>query len=50
MITEKAAALAEAQIAATVAALRGGKKHTVAKRALGVSAKRVSRNRRRLTK
>ena len=50
MITEKVAALAEAQVAATVAALRGSKKHRVAKRALGVYAKRVSSNRRRLAK
>jgi hypothetical protein len=38
MITEKVAALAEAQVAATAAALRGSKKHRVAKRALGVYA------------
>ena len=50
MITEKVAALAEAQVAATAAVLRGSKKHRVAKRALGVYAKRVSSNRRRLAK
>jgi hypothetical protein len=50
MITEKVAALSEAQIAATVAALRGSKKHRVAKKALGVYARRVSSNRRRLAK
>jgi hypothetical protein len=50
MITEKVAALAEAQVAVTAAALRGSKKHRLAKKALGVYAKRVSRNRRRLAK
>jgi hypothetical protein len=46
MITEKVAALAEAQVAATAAALTGSKKH--AKKTLGVYARRVRRNRRRL--
>jgi hypothetical protein len=50
MITEKVAALAEAQIAATAAAVRGSKKHRVAKKALAVYARRVRRNRRRLSK
>jgi hypothetical protein len=50
MITEKVAALAEAQMAATAAALRGSKKHRVTKKAFGVYAKRVSSNRRRLGK
>ena len=50
MITEKVAALTEAQVAATVATLKGSKKHRVAKKALGVYAKRVGRNRRRLSK
>jgi hypothetical protein len=50
MITEKVAALVEAQVAATATALRGSKKHRVAKKALGVYAKRVNSNRRRLTK
>jgi len=50
MITEKVAALAEAQVAATVATLKGGKRHRVAKKALGVYARRVRRNRRRLSK
>ena len=36
MITEKMAALGEAQVAATVATLKGSKKHRVAKKALGV--------------
>jgi hypothetical protein len=50
MVTEKVAALAEAQVAATVATLKGSKKHRVAKKALGVYAGRVRRNRRRLSK
>ena len=50
MITEKVAALAEAQVAAMTAVLTGNKKHRVAKKALGVYAKRVGRNRRRLSK
>jgi len=50
MITEKVAALAEAQVAATAATLRGSEKHRVAKKALGVYARRVSSNRRRLAK
>jgi hypothetical protein len=50
MITEKVAALAEAQLAATAATLKGRKKHRVAKKALAVYARRVRRNRRRLSK
>ena len=50
MITEKVAALAEAQVAAMTALLTGNKKHRVAKKALGVYAKRVGRNSRRLSK
>jgi len=50
MITEKVVALAEAQVAATMASLKGSKKHRVAKKALGVYAGRVRRNRRRLSK
>jgi hypothetical protein len=50
MITEKTGALAEVQVAVTAAALQGSKKHRLAKKALGVYAKRVSRNRRRLAK
>jgi hypothetical protein len=45
MITEKVAALAESQEAATVATLKGSKKHRVAKKALGVYAGRVRRRR-----
>ena len=50
MVTEKIAALAEAQVAGTAAALKGGRKHRVAKKALAVYTRRVSRNRRRLSK
>jgi len=50
MFTEKVAALAEAQIAAAAATLKGSKKHRVAKKALSVYARRVRRNRRRLSK
>jgi hypothetical protein len=50
MITEKVAALSEAQVAATVATLKGSKRHRVAKKALSVYARRVRRNRRRLSK
>ena len=50
MITEKLAALAEAQLAAATATLKGSKKHRVAKKALAVYARRVRRNRRRLSK
>jgi len=50
MITEKVAALAEAQVAGAAATLKGGKKHRIAKKALGVYARRVRRNRRRLSK
>jgi hypothetical protein len=50
MITEKVAALAEAQLVATAATLKGSKKRRVAKKALAVYATRVRRNRRRLSK
>ena len=50
MITEKVAALAEAQVAAMTTVLKGNKKHRVARKALGVYAKRVGRNSRRLSK
>lgn len=50
MITEKVAALAEAQLAATAATLKGSKKQRVAKKAMAVYARRVRRNRRRLSK
>jgi len=47
MITEKAAALVEAQVAATAATLKRNRKH---QEALAVYARRVRRNRRRLAK
>ena len=50
MVTEKVAALAEAQSAAATAVIKGGKSHRVAKKVLGVYKKRVRANRRRLTK
>jgi hypothetical protein len=50
MVTEKVAALAEAQTAAATAVIKGGKSHRVAKKVLGVYKKRVRANRRRLTK
>ena len=50
MIAEKSAALAEAQIAATVATLKGSKKHRVAKKALSVYSRRVRHNKRRLSR
>lgn len=50
MLTEKVAALAEAQVRGTAAALAGSKKHVIAKKTMGVYARRVSRNRRRLSK
>jgi hypothetical protein len=48
MVTEKVAAFAEAQAAGAGAAIKGGKDHHVAKKALGVYKKRVRANRRRL--
>jgi hypothetical protein len=50
MVTEKVAALAEAQTTAVAAAVKGGKSHRVAKKVLGVYKKRVRANRRRLTR
>ena len=50
MVTEKVAALAEAQSAAAIAVIKGGKSHRVAKKVLGVYKKRVRANRRRLTR
>jgi len=49
MLTEKIAALTEAQAAAGTAPIRGSS-HRVAKKALGVYKKRVRRNKRRLTR
>jgi hypothetical protein len=50
MVTEKVAALGEAQAAAATAVIKGGKSHRVAKKVLGVYKKRVRANRRRLTR
>jgi len=50
MITEKVAALAEAQLAATTAVLKGNREQRVAKKALAVYVRRVHRNKRRLSK
>ena len=50
MVTEKIAALAEAQTAVASAVMKGGKSHRVAKKVLGVYKKRVRANKRRLTK
>ena len=50
MMVEKVAALAEAQVAATTAALKGGKRNRVARKVVGVYAGRVGRNKRRLAK
>jgi hypothetical protein len=50
MVTEKVAALGEAQAAAATAVIKGGKSHRVAKKVLGIYKKRVRANRRRLTR
>ena len=50
MVTDKVAALAEAQSAAATAVIKGGKSHRVAKKVLGIYKKRVRANRRRLTR
>ena len=50
MVTEKVAALAEAQAAAAATVVKGGKGHRVAKKVLGVYKKRVRANKRRLTR
>jgi hypothetical protein len=50
MVTEKFAALAEAQAAAFAGAIGGGKPVNAGKKALGVYRKRVRANRRRLTR
>jgi len=50
MITEKVAALAEAQLAVTAAMLKGSNKRRVGKKALAVYARRVRCNRHRLSK
>ncbi len=48
MVTEKVAALAEAQATAAAAVVKGAKDHHVAKKVLGVYKKRDRANRRRL--
>lgn len=50
MVTEKVAALTEAQAAVTAAAVMGSDSRRVAKKVLGVYHKRVRSNRRRFTK
>ena len=50
MVTEKVAALGEAQAAVAAAVITGGKSHRVAKKVLGVYGKRVRANKRRLTR
>ena len=48
MVTEKVAALAEAQTAVATAVIKGGKSHRVAKKVLGVYKKVCRANDRRL--
>jgi hypothetical protein len=50
MVTEKVAALGEAQATAVTASIKGSKSHHVAKKVLGVYKKRVRANKRRLTR
>jgi hypothetical protein len=50
MITEKAAAAAEAQAVAAVAAIKGHPQHVVAGKTLKVFKKRVRANKRRLSR
>jgi hypothetical protein len=50
MVMEKIAAIAEAQVAATVAIMNGHKDHVVAGKALTVFRRRVRANKRRLSK
>ena len=50
MVTEKVAALGEAQAVAATAVIKGGKSHRVAKKVMGVYKKRVRANKRRLTR
>jgi hypothetical protein len=50
MTIEKAAAVTEAQVAATAAAIAGQKDHVVAGKALKVFHKRVRANKRRLSR
>ena len=48
MVTEKIAALAEAQVTAATAAIEGRSSQQITKQALGVYKKRVHRNKRKL--
>jgi hypothetical protein len=50
MITEKIAAAAEAQAVATAFVLEGGNGHTAAQKIINIYKKRVSANRRRLSR
>ena len=50
MVTEKVAALTEAQVAAATAAIEGGSNRRLTRKVLGVYKKRVHRNKRRLMK
>jgi hypothetical protein len=50
MVTEKVAAMAEAQGVAAAAAVMGGDSHRVARKVMGVYRKRVRGNHRRLKK
>jgi hypothetical protein len=50
MVVEKAAALAEAQVAATTAVMAGRKDHVVVGKALNIFKKRVRANKRRLSR
>jgi hypothetical protein len=50
MVTEKVAALGEAQAVVAAGVIKGGKNHRVAKKVLGVYKKRVRANKRRLTR
>lgn len=50
MMSEKVAALVEAQASAAAAAMTGQNSHRIAKKVIGVYGKRVGRNRRRLAR
>ena len=50
MVTEKFAAFVEAQAAAVAGAIEGANSHRTGRKVLSVYKKRVSRNRRRLTR
>ena len=50
MMSEKVAALVEAQASAAAAAMTGQNSHRIAKNVIGVYRKRVGRNRRRLAR